>query len=68
MIYDNVKRICGQKGITISQMEKDLGFPRSSVCKWNDNEPGVTKVQKTADYLGTTIEELLTGESSVAAV
>lgn len=61
MLYDNVKAICDAKGIAISKMEDDLGFPRSYICKWNKNEPGIRKVQKVADYLDTTIEELLNG-------
>ena len=59
MLFDNVKRICEEKGITISKLEMDLEFPRSYICKWNKNEPGIRKVQKVADYLGVTIEELL---------
>ena len=59
MLYDNVKAICNEKGLSISQLERDLDFPRSSICKWNDNEPGVRKVQKVADYLGVQIEKIL---------
>lgn len=59
MLYNNVKKLCEEKKISISQMERDLEFPRSSVCKWNENEPGVTKVQKVADYLKVPIEQLL---------
>ena len=59
MIYDNVKKICEERGITIVKLEQDLGFTRSYICKWNDNEPGIRKVQKVADYLGVPIEKLL---------
>ena len=59
MLYDNVKAFCDKKGITISKLEDDLGFPRSYICKWNKNEPGIRKVQKVADYLGVPIEQLL---------
>ena len=59
MLYDNVKIICKQEGVTILKMESDLGFPRSSICKWNENEPGVSKVKKVADYLKIPIEKLL---------
>ena len=59
MLYDNVKSICEEKGIPISKLEDDLQFPRSYICKWNKNEPGIRKVQKVADYLGVTIDELL---------
>lgn len=59
MLYDNVKRLCEEKEISILSLEKSLGFPRSSICKWNENEPGIRKVQKVAEFLGVSIEELL---------
>lgn len=59
MLYDNVKKFCEERGITIVKLEQDLGFPRSYICKWNDNEPGICKVQKVADYLGVPIEKLM---------
>ena len=59
MSYDNVKSICEEKGIPISKLEDDLQFPRSYICKWNKNEPGIRKVQKVAEYLNVSIEELL---------
>lgn len=59
MLYDNVKSICEKNGIPISKLEDDLQFPRSYICKWNKNEPGIRKVQKVAEYLNVSIEELL---------
>ena len=59
VLYDNVKKLCEEKGVSILSLEKALGFPRSSICKLNDNEPGIRKVQKVAEYLGVSIEELL---------
>lgn len=59
MLYDNVKRICEKKGISIGKVEKDLQLSNGSICKWNDNEPGIRKVQKVAEYLGVSIEKLL---------
>ncbi len=59
MLYDNVKSICEENGIPISKLEDDLQFPRSYICKWNKNEPGIRKVQKVAEYLNVSIEELL---------
>lgn len=59
MLYDNVKRICEEKGISVGKMEKDLELSNSSICKWKESEPGVRKVQKVADYLGVSIETLL---------
>ena len=59
LLYDNVKGICRERGISILKLEEELGFPRSYICKWNENEPGIWKVQKVADYLGVPIEVLL---------
>lgn len=59
MLYDNVKAVCKQRGVTISKIESDLGFPRSSICKWNENEPGVSRVKKVADYLKVDINQLI---------
>lgn len=59
LLYDNVKALCVANGISISRLERDLEFPRSSICKWNDNQPGIRKVQKVADYFKVPIETLL---------
>ena len=59
LLYDKVKAVCKQQGVTIMKLESDLGFPRSSICKWNENEPGVNKVKKVADYLKIDINQLI---------
>lgn len=59
MLYDNVKILCAEKNISVGQLEKELGFSNGSICKWNENEPGIRKVQKVANYLQVPIEKLL---------
>lgn len=59
MLYSNVKRICDKKGISVGKLEKELGLSNGSICKWNESEPGIRKVQKVAEYLNVSIEELL---------
>lgn len=39
MIYDNIRTICEKKNISIKQVERELGFSNSSICKWNECEP-----------------------------
>ena len=62
MLYDNVKRICEEKGVSVGKMEKDLGLSNGSICTWNENEPGIRKAGKVASYLGVSIEKLLEDE------
>ena len=59
MLFDNVKALCDKRGITVWRLEKDLGFPNGGISKWNESDPGIRKVQKVAEYLEVSIEELL---------
>lgn len=59
MIYENVKKACGQKNISIRKLETDLEFSNGSVCKWDRHRPSIDSVKKVADYLGLTIDNLL---------
>lgn len=59
MLYENIKKVCMAKGISINQIEKELGFARSSLSKWEKHSPSVRSLKKVSDYLGVTIDELL---------
>lgn len=58
-MYANIKTLCERNGISVSFLERELEFPRGSIYKWDENEPGVSRVQKVANYFNITIEELL---------
>lgn len=62
-IYERIKEIASTKEYSINRIEKELGFPRSSICKYNKNVPSMEKVQKIADLLNVSVAELV-GESS----
>ena len=66
VIYDNIRTICEKKNISIKQVERELGFSNSSICKWNECEPSVWKVQKAADYLGVSMEYLLSDQKEAS--
>ena len=59
MIYDNIKEVCKKNGVAIRILESDLGLSQGSVCKWNSVSPSVASIKKVADYLGVTIDELI---------
>ncbi len=60
-LYENVKTFCQQKHISVMALEDSLGFPKSSICKWNENIPSVAKVQKVANALDVTVDALTKG-------
>jgi len=58
-LYENVKALCEKNNISIYSLEDKLGFPRSSICKWNENIPGVAKVKAVADAFSVSVDELI---------
>lgn len=63
MIYVKVQELCTQKGISIYRLEKDLGFPNSSINKWKTSNPTVDKLKKVADYFEVPLEYFLEEEA-----
>ena len=59
MIYENIKRMCSMRGTNISELERKLGFPRSSICKWDLHSPRLDKVILVAEALGVSIDDLV---------
>lgn len=50
-LYERIKEVANRKGYSINRLEKELGFPRSSISKYNKNVPSMEKIQKIADLL-----------------
>ena len=55
LTYETIKKLCKEKGVTVTKVEKDLGFAKGSLCKLNTNKPSLEKVQKLADYFGVSV-------------
>ena len=60
-IYENIKDICADAGISVSQLERDLGLERSNLYKWKDVDPGARKLKAVAGYFNVTTDRLLEG-------
>ena len=61
MIVERIKELCSQKGVTLAELEADLGWNRR-IYRWNENEPGIDKVKAVADYFGVTVDYLLSDD------
>ena len=64
LTYETTKKICKEKGVTVTKAEKDLGFAKGSLCKLNTNKPSLEKVQKLADYFGVSVNFFTDSDSS----
>lgn len=65
MLYKNICEIAKEKGMSINYLEKMAGVSRGSICKWgfadedNKVEPGIWKLEKVAQILGVSVEQLI---------
>lgn len=59
MIYDTIKAICEEKGISITQLEKQAGLTNGSISKWNNHVPQADRLQAVAKVLKVKMEKLL---------
>ena len=59
MIVANIKSLCDRNNVSVSRLEKELGFGNSTIAKWVQCSPTVDKLQKVAAYFGCTVDELL---------
>jgi transcriptional regulator with XRE-family HTH domain len=59
LIFANIKSLCDQNNVSLSRLEKELGFGNSTIAKWTQCSPSVDKLQKVAVYFGCTVDELL---------
>lgn len=60
-IVERVKRLCKTKGVSVSQMQQDLGLPQGGVYKWNKHTPSFPALQKMSAYFGVSIDYILEG-------
>lgn len=55
---DVIKRISKEKRYTIAELERACQLTPGTIKRWNSTVPGVDKVEKVADVLGCSIDEL----------
>lgn len=59
MIYDRIKEICKQRGVSVTYVERTAGLSNGIISKWNSCSPTVENVQAVAKVLKCTVDELL---------
>lgn len=59
MLYDRVKQLCSNEGITITELERTLKFGNGTIHNWNKSEPSVAKAMAVAQYFGVGLDALV---------
>lgn len=58
MLYERIKALCKERGMTVAELERQIGAARGYISKIDKHEPSVKKMAMIADRLGVTIDEL----------
>lgn len=60
-MFERLKELCSSKGITLTELEREMKFGKGTIFKWTDSFPTVDKLQKVAEYFSVTMDYLMTG-------
>lgn len=66
-VKERVQKLCKKNGITVQQLEKQLGLSNGTVSKWDRYNPRMDKLQLVADFFSVPAD-YITGNSSDAAI
>lgn len=58
-MYQKIKELCRNRGISVSALEKSLGFSNGSIAKWATSLPRVDSAIKVANFFGVPVTQLL---------
>lgn len=61
-IFERIAMLRGERGLSQNALEREVGLPRNTICKWDKSVPSADKLKMVADYFGVTVDYLLTGE------
>lgn len=64
MFYDRIDFLCAERGMTVTELMRELGLSPSSASRWRNMgySPSRAAAKKIADYFGITVAELMSGE------
>ena len=62
MVYDKIKKLADERGVSIYALEKRAGLPNGAISKWKESSPTLKSLQAIAGALETTIDELIREE------
>ena len=61
-IVDRIRQLSKDKGLSLTVLEQNLGFGNGSIGKWNKQSPSCARISLVADYLGTSVDYLISGK------
>ena len=63
MIFDNVRKRCKARGVSIAVVEAAAGIGKNVIYKWQQGDPSLKNLNAVADYFGCTVDDLTREET-----
>nr|MBU6863581.1 helix-turn-helix domain-containing protein [Streptococcus oralis] len=57
--FNIIKELANKKGISLSDLAKELNMGENSLYKWKTQKPAIDKLQLVADYFNVSVDYLL---------
>lgn len=58
-LVKRVDALCKERNTTLTAIERECGLAVSSIRKWDDHSPSLTKVMAVADALDVSVSDLI---------
>lgn len=58
-LFDKIKELCRKQGISLNQLEANLGFSRNSLYSLKNKKPNAERISEIADYFNVSTDYLL---------
>lgn len=58
-IYDKIKAMCEEKGMSVRQLEVAAGLKNGAISKWNDSSPTIKNLKAVADVLKVKVDKII---------
>ena len=64
MLLENIIKLCKGKGISIAKLERETGISNGTIARWGTSSPKVENLKAVADFLGVSMDSLLTAHKN----
>ena len=58
-MIDRIKLLCDERDMNLTSLERELGFGKSTMRKWDKNAPSIDKVMQVADFFGVSLDYII---------
>ena len=56
---EKIRELANEKGLSLIGLEHKVKFSNGTICKWKDTGASANSLYIVANYLGTTVDDLL---------